>query len=81
MQRRRLLGGMAAGAAAVGLSACSQTLVGQQSTGVSTTDVSELPVLGEAPELIDTTWINSEPLTLASFKGNSVVGLAFWTYG
>ena len=81
MQRRRLLYGMAAGAAAVGLSACGQTLIGQQSTGSATTDVNDLPVLGKAPELIDTTWINSEPLTLAGFKGKSVVGLAFWTYG
>lgn len=81
MRRRNLLSGLACGAAAVGLSACSQSLVGQQSTGTSTVDVSDLPVLGKAPELIDTTWINSEPLTLAGFQGKSAVGLAFWTYG
>ena len=81
MRRRSVLYGLACGAAAVGLSACSQSLVGQQSTGVATVDVSELPVLGKAPELIDTTWINSEPLTLAGFQGKSAVGLAFWTYG
>ena len=81
MRRRKLLYGVAAGAAAVGLSACSQTLVGQRSTGAETVDVEDLPVLGKAPELIDTTWINSEPLTLAGFKGKSAVGLAFWTYG
>ena len=81
MRRRNLLYGLAGGAAAVGLSACGQSLVGQQSTGVATVDVSDLPVLGKAPELIDTTWINSEPLTLAGFKGKSAVGLAFWTYG
>ncbi len=81
MQRRGILYGMAAGAAAVGLSACGQTLVGQQSTGTGTVNVEDLPVLGKAPELIDTTWINSEPLTLAGFQGKSAVGLAFWTYG
>lgn len=80
MRRRNLLYGLAGGAAAVGLSACGQSLVGQQSAG-GTVDVTDLPVLGKAPELIDTTWINSEPLTLAGFKGKSVVGLAFWTYG
>ena len=81
MKRRSVLSGLACGAAAVGLSACGQSLVGQQSTGRSTVDVTDLPVLGEAPELIDTTWINSEPLTLAGFRGKSAVGLAFWTYG
>ena len=81
MKRRSVLSGLACGAAAVGLSACGQSLVGQQSTGRSTEDVTDLPVLGEAPELIDTTWINSEPLTLAGFRGKSAVGLAFWTYG
>ena len=80
MRRRNLLYGMAAGAAAVGLSACNQTLVGERSN-VAVTDVTNLPVLGKAPELIDTTWINSEPLTLAGFQGKSAVGLAFWTYG
>lgn len=80
MKRRNVLSGLACGAAAVGLSACGQSLVGQQSAGV-TVDVTDLPVLGKAPELIDTTWINSEPLTLAGFKEKSVVGLAFWTYG
>ena len=81
MRRRNMLSGLACGAAAVGLSACGQSLVGQRSTGVATVDVSDLPVLGQAPELIDTTWVNSEPLTLASFRGKSAVGLAFWTYG
>ncbi len=81
MRRRNVLSGLACGAAAVGLSACGQTLIGQRSTGVASVDVNDLPVLGKAPELIDTTWINSEPLTLAGFQGKSAVGLAFWTYG
>ena len=80
MQRRRFLYGLAGGVAAVGLSACGQSIVGSQSQSRAAT-VSELPVLGKAPELIDTTWINSEPLTIAGFKGKSAVGLAFWTYG
>ena len=41
----------------------------------------ELPVLGKAPEISSTTWINSEPITLAGLKGTSAVGIAFWTYG
>ena len=81
MRRRNLLHGLATGAAAVGLSACSQTLIGQRSAGSATVDVKDLPVLGKAPELVSTTWVNSEPLTLASFQGKSAVGLAFWTYG
>ncbi len=78
MQRRRLLYGLAGGAAAVGLSACGQSIMGRQS-GAAT--VSELPVLGKAPEFESPTWINSEPITLASLQGRSAVGLAFWTYG
>ena len=78
MRRRNLLYGLASGAAAVGLSACSQSLVGTQSAPPL---AGELPVLGKAPEISSTTWINSEPITLAGLKGTSAVGIAFWTYG
>ena len=78
MQRRRLLHGIAGGAAALGLSACGQTLM---TTEGAPAVVGELPVLGEAPEISSTTWINSEPITLAGLRGNSAVGIAFWTYG
>ncbi len=78
MQRRRLLHGIAGGAAALGLSACGQTLMRTEEAPAL---VGELPVLGEAPEISSTTWINSEPITLAGLRGNSAVGIAFWTYG
>lgn len=78
MKRRSVLSGLACSAAAIGLSACAQNMSINRAATVAT---DELPVLGKAPELIDTTWINSEPLTLAGFQGKSAVGLAFWTYG
>ena len=41
----------------------------------------ESPLIGNnAPELATGTWLNSEPMTLASLKGK-VVLLEFWTYG
>lgn len=35
---------------------------------------------GEAPELLNKVWLNSEPLKLADLRGN-VVLVEFWTYG
>ena len=35
---------------------------------------------GEAPELLNEVWLNSEPLRLADLRGN-VVLVEFWTYG
>lgn len=41
----------------------------------------DLPDLGPAPELLNTTWINSDgPVTLESVRGK-VVLLEFWTFG
>ncbi len=41
----------------------------------------ESPVLGQAPELVGDTWLNTDaPLTLASLKGK-VVLLEMWTFG
>ncbi len=81
MRRRRLLYGMAAGAAAVGLSACDLSWLTERSTGDEALAITSLPVLGKAPEISSMTWINSKPLTLAGFQGKSAVGIAFWTYG
>ena len=35
---------------------------------------------GDAPELHNEVWLNSEPLKLADLRGN-VVLVEFWTYG
>ena len=78
MRRRRVLYGLAGGAAAVGLSACGQTLFTSESAPATAVD---LPVLGKAPEVNLSVWVNSEPISLASLKGTSAVGIAFWTYG
>lgn len=39
-----------------------------------------LPNLGEAPELTNELWINSEPLRMADLHGK-VVLVEFWTFG
>jgi hypothetical protein len=41
---------------------------------------SKLPHLGQAPELENTVWLNSEPLNLADLRGK-VVLLEMWTFG
>ena len=80
MRRRSLLCGLAGSAAAVGLSACGASSLTERG-GDETQSVTSLPVLGKAPEISSATWINSEPLTLAGFRGKTAVGIAFWTYG
>ena len=41
----------------------------------------DLPDMGEAPEILNETWINSDvPVTLESVRGK-VVLLEFWTFG
>lgn len=48
---------------------------------VAQTPTVESPVLGQAPELVGDTWLNTDaPLTLASLKGK-VVLLEMWTFG
>lgn len=78
---------------AIGLSACTgvkaitsnhdteQTKT--QPTSESTPEVSfsSLPDLGEAPELTNEVWLNTqEPLRLANLRGQ-VVLLDMWTFG
>ena len=41
----------------------------------------DLPNMGEAPEILNETWINTDaPVTLESVRGK-VVLLEFWTFG
>lgn len=41
----------------------------------------DLPDLGEAPEILNETWVNTDtPVTLAASRGK-VVLLEFWTFG
>ena len=41
----------------------------------------DLPDMGEAPEILNDTWVNTDvPVTLASVQGK-VVLLEFWTFG
>ncbi len=80
MRRRNLLYGLAGGAAAIGLSACGGSSL-TESGGGEVRHFDGLPRLGKAPEISSATWINSEPLTLAGFRGKSAVGIGFWTYG
>ena len=45
------------------------------------TELSDLPDLGEAPELMNEVWLNTpEPLQLASLRGQ-VILLDMWTFG
>ncbi len=47
----------------------------------ATPTIAELPDLGEAPEILNETWLNTaEPMTLESVRGK-VVLLEFWTFG
>jgi len=59
------------------ISAGCSVLPGQGASQIS----GELPDLGQAPELKNETWINTDhPLRLADLKGK-VVLLEMWTYG
>lgn len=51
-----------------------------QSTAVPQTLADLLPHLGEAPELANEVWINSEPLRMTDLRGK-VVLVEFWTFG
>ena len=42
--------------------------------------LARLPSRGAAPELLNETWFNSEPLRLADLRGKVVI-VEFWTYG
>lgn len=54
------------------------------STDISPTPteaIMQLPDLGEAPEIVNQTWLNAdEPVTIASQRGK-VILLEFWTFG
>jgi hypothetical protein len=51
------------------------------STGSAETPAPKLEELGPAPELTNTTWLNTEaPLRLANLRGK-VILLEMWTFG
>ena len=65
------------------LTACkvTPTVPTETSTAEVINKDSGLPVLGNAPELSNETWLNTdEPLRLANLKGK-VVLLEMWTFG
>jgi hypothetical protein len=58
------------------ITSCSPTMETEPSG-----EPSQLPVIGPAPELTNTVWLNSEaPLRLSDLRGQ-VVLLDMWTFG
>lgn len=85
-KRRRFLGFLAsATAGGLLLSGCTDPIAGLQSGSsdgtVNTTSVPSvnLPDRGAAPDFDNTSWINSEPIKLASLRGKPAL-LEFWTF-
>jgi hypothetical protein len=63
------------------LAACSLAPLTQPDNPPQPNVVSSLPDLGEAPELTNEVWLNTDaPLRLAGLRG-SVVLLDMWTFG
>ncbi len=62
-------------------SAPSDTAVPENTPMPTELPPADLPDLGEAPEILNTVWINAdEPVTIASQRGK-VILLEFWTFG
>jgi len=51
-----------------------------QTTPEQTELLAKLRPQGEAPELLNEVWLNSDPLKLADLRGQVVI-VKFWTYG
>ena len=63
------------------LAACRSAIVNESSQTETTPIAPELPDLGEAPELTNQIWLNTDqPLRLADLRGQ-VVLLDMWTFG
>jgi len=63
------------------LSACEPSTRSQLEKHSRIESVSDLPDLGEAPELVNEVWLNTDrPLRLADLRGK-VVLLDMWTFG
>jgi hypothetical protein len=63
------------------LAACSSVLPSQLEQPSLTNKISNLPDLGEAPELVNGVWLNTDtPLRLSELQGR-VVLLDMWTFG
>jgi hypothetical protein len=63
------------------LAACSPVSAAQSNADSIESVTSSLPDLGEAPELTNQVWLNTDvPLRLADLRGN-VVLLDMWTFG
>lgn len=73
MRRRDMCSLLLCGATAAALAACG-------GDDQPETKEPDLPVIGKAPEITLTDWINSEPITMASLQGNSAALIDFWTY-
>lgn len=78
MRRRDMCSLLLCGATAAALAACGGDA--QQDAAPQDQGEAELPVIGKAPEITLTGWINSEPITMASLQGKSAALIDFWTY-
>lgn len=56
------------------------TAAPEQTTEPTAIPQLDLPVLGDAPEINLTKWLNSDPISMASLQGKSAALVVFWTY-